>query len=108
MSEMQKECANCGKWFEVNKFHPNDHKCCSLRCRSNFYYESILKQDETQIERCRIRARDRYIINKSGKSCKNCGSDDKLEFHHSDYSKAPIILCRNCHYDVHFKKDLIK
>lgn len=37
------------------------------------------------------------------KICQVCGSKEKIEFHHTDYSKPYIvnILCKYCHSDFH-------
>jgi hypothetical protein len=42
---------------------------------------------------------------KLGKSCEICGSTEKLQRHHKDYSKPLeiITLCSVCHKDVHSK-----
>jgi len=40
-----------------------------------------------------------------GKTCEACGSVDKLERHHPDYSKPfeVLTLCRPCHNKLHSK-----
>lgn len=42
------------------------------------------------------------------KICQVCGSKEKIEFHHTDYSKPYVvnILCRYCHSDFH--REIIK
>ena len=40
------------------------------------------------------------------KSCKKCGSTEKLERHHPDYSRPTEILtlCKKCHVEEHYGK----
>ncbi len=37
------------------------------------------------------------------KPCENCGTEDKIERHHSDYTKPlqVVCLCRVCHAKIH-------
>ncbi len=42
----------------------------------------------------------RYII--KAKECQECGSTEKLEFHHTDYDKdGGFTVCRKCHGLLH-------
>ena len=41
---------------------------------------------------------------KKDEKCKFCDSEEKLEFHHTDYSKhAGFTLCMSCHRQLHDK-----
>lgn len=67
---------------------------------------SILKQIK-QREKDKARAKVNRLFErkkpKVEKICQVCGSKEKIEFHHSDYSKPYIvnILCKYCHSDFH-------
>lgn len=67
---------------------------------------SILRQIQ-QRERDKARAKVNRLFErkkpKVKKICQVCSSKEKIEFHHTDYSKPYLvnILCRYCHSDFH-------
>ena len=43
------------------------------------------------------------------KKCKNCGDDEMLEFHHTNYElNEGITLCRKCHINLHKEEKRVK
>lgn len=67
---------------------------------------SILRQIKNR-ERDKARAKVNRLFERKNprieKICQVCGSKEKVQFHHIDYSKPYIvnILCRDCHVDYH-------
>lgn len=67
---------------------------------------AILRKIKTR-EKDKARAKVNRLFErkrpKVEKICQICGSKEKIEFHHIDYSKPYIvnILCKNCHIDFH-------
>jgi hypothetical protein len=125
-------CKNCGKKFFKNTIvytncvicgKPldnirNQQKYCSQKCDSQAFYQNHKKQiNEYQKkwkkenykrikERMNIRCITNYHIQiPKGAKCSICGSQKNLQRHHPDYNKPleVIILCRDCHYDKHWK-----
>lgn len=67
---------------------------------------AILRKIKSR-ERDKARAKVNRLFERKNpkieKICQVCGSKEKIEFHHKDYSKPYIvnILCRYCHSDYH-------
>lgn len=67
---------------------------------------SILRQIKRR-ERDKARAKVNRLFERKNpqveKKCQVCGSKEKIEFHHIDYSKPYVvnILCKYCHSDYH-------
>ena len=67
---------------------------------------AILKKIKAR-ERDKARAKVNRLFERKSpkveKICQVCGSKEKIEFHHKDYSKPYIIniLCKYCHSDYH-------
>lgn len=117
-------CAWCGDSFEKSQKRINQTKklgqkhTCSRKCASALVNKSR-RSEPTTINAANVRRdkdkfpekdRARYLVRqavKSGKlipleECEFCGSEDHVEGHHSDYSKAFLLLylCKDCHYDA--------
>lgn len=66
----------------------------------------ILKKIKSR-ERDKARAKVNRLFERKNpqveKICQICGSKEKIEFHHNDYTKPYIvnILCKYCHSDYH-------
>lgn len=125
---IKKNCPKCKLSFEVI---PSDKKkrYCSSVCFQNSrltkeeiierkrlhdlkynktdkYKKACLKWCKEHPERVKIAQRTAWAY-KTGKikarPCEVCGSDENLQKHHPDYTKALKIkwLCRKCHTELH-------
>ena len=67
------------------------------------YKKEKFKTDEEYRRKFRLRQMSRQISGSlKGKSCINCNSTTELQRHHPSYDSYDfIILCRNCHQDLH-------
>ncbi len=67
---------------------------------------AILRKVKSR-ERDKARAKVNRLFERKNpkikKVCQVCGSKEKIEFHHIDYSKPYVIniLCKNCHTEYH-------
>lgn len=111
-----KKCLNCGKEFELSKYHPKEHTFCSKKCRAKYDYKNNKERIRRKAQRYYKENKDK-IISKSysslsikllGEACQRCGALKRVETHHKDGNRNNnpkdgsnwVRLCRKCHMEV--------
>ena len=119
MDDKIKKCVLCEK-----ELAGRQQKYCSIKCIRNHWSPinnpinnptnnpkrkfksnwSVLQRKKRQKEHEDKEVRDarRHGYLQRGKSCEQCGTEESLEFHHTDYAKKEgFTLCTQHHRQLH-------
>ena len=93
----QQEYYNKNKDIERNKAYSKDYR------KRNPNVDKERYKKEKFVMLVRVETRDKF---KRAKQCMNCGSTEKLEYHHLEYKRPVkeeyfITLCGSCHQEQH-------
>jgi len=123
-----KICIKCKKRKSIDKFSKNVNRCRRCVCdNTNVHYKINKNAYHKRNKNQRDLKQKQYIEYKKTLCCENCGEDRYycLDFHHKDpkqkefgigesaltssFNKIKkeilkcVVLCKNCHAEVHFK-----
>jgi hypothetical protein len=105
IKEYRKE--NREKILLYNRIYNAEHKE-SIREYIKRNWDKYLERAKQQKKKDIIKVRARNwakLHNQRGDKCNECGSREKLEFHHTDYiNRKGITLCKKCHINKHQTK----
>lgn len=92
---LQSQCKDCSRRRNREKSYPR------MRTTKKYKQQHCIRSKRTR-ERYPERTRARQMVKGRGlkkDACEHCGATEKLELHHSDYSKPleVVTLCIPCH-----------
>lgn len=106
------KCLVCGKPFEVREFWADKRKHCSFECRNIALSANRQKENNPQWKGGKGAYKTIAFREATHIKCDICGRDDVLlDVHHKDFdpkhknneSDNLQILCKKCHYRVHYE-----
>lgn len=124
------KCAHCGLEFEASKYNHNQ-RFCTKRCAGKYYYEDSSVATSNVSQKKRASEKKIRLVKELGGKCHKCGYAKNyaaLEFHHKnkgskdfnisgkhclsyarllEEAKKCILVCANCHAEIHNPQALL-